>query len=38
MQKQEPGSNNCDIFAVVVATAIAFSFNPSELHFKENEI
>ena len=38
MQKQEPGSNNCGIFAVAIATAIAFSFNPSELHFKQNEI
>jgi len=33
MQNQEPGSNNYGIFVVAVASAIAFSFNPSELHF-----
>jgi len=39
MQKQEPGSNNYGIFAVAAATtAILFSFNPSELQLKENEI
>jgi len=38
MHKQELGSNNCGVFAVVTATAIAFSFDPSQVKFKETEI
>ena len=34
MQKQEPGSNNCGIFAVAAATANVFSCNPSELQLR----
>ena len=38
MQKQEPASNNCGIFTIVAATAIANSCNPSLLHFIEKEM
>lgn len=39
MQKQELASNNCGVFVIAAATAIAISCNiPSLLHFKEKEI
>jgi len=38
MQKQELGSNNCGVFAVAAATAIAFSFDPLQVEFKETEM
>ena len=38
MQKQDAASNNCGIFAIAAATAIANSCNPSLLHFKEKEM
>ena len=38
MQKQDSRSNNCGVFAIAAATAIANSYNPSLLHFKEKEM
>jgi len=37
-QKQEEGSNNCGLFAIAVATTLAFRNDPSELVFVEREM
>ena len=33
MQKQSANSNNCGVFLIAVATALAFDCNPSKLQF-----
>ena len=38
MQKQQSHSNNCGLFAIVVATAILFKSSLEKLSFKEQEM
>ena len=37
IQKQQPNSNNCGLFAIAIATAILFKTNP-EQSYKEPEM
>ena len=36
LQRQSPGSNNCDIFAIAVCMAILLEEDPSEIRFSED--
>ena len=36
-QKQK-GSNDCGVFAICLAVAVAFGLNPSKLHFRQEPI
>ena len=36
-QKQK-GSNDCRVFAIAIAVAVVYGFNPSKLHFKQEGI
>ena len=38
MQKQAANSNNCGLFSIAVATALAFDHDPSKLQFVESEM
>ena len=38
MQKQTANSNNCGLFSIAVATALAFNYKPSKLQFLESEM
>ena len=38
MQKQAAYSNNCGLFSIAVATALAFECDPSKLEFIESEM
>ena len=33
-QKQK-GSNDCGVFSIAIAVAVAYGLNPSKLHFKQ---